>query len=66
MTLTNLIKNALISYLIVSVDIFDGFETNFNVVNWRGVDFVGYILILLVTLGMDRYIEKNKEKSEPE
>ena len=66
MTLTNLIKNALISYLIISVDIFDGFETNFNVVNWRGVDFVGYILILLVTLGMDRYIEKNKEKSEPE
>ena len=66
MTLTNLIKNALISYLIISVDIFDGFETNFNLVNWRGVDFVGYILILLVTLGMDRYIEKNKEKSEPE
>ena len=66
MTLTNLIKNALFSYLIISVDIFDGFETNFNVVNRRGVDFVGYILILLVTLGMDRYIEKNKEKSEPE
>ena len=66
MTPTNLIKNALISYLIISVDIFDGFETNFNVINWRGVDFVGYILILLVTLVMDSYIEKNKEKSEPE
>ena len=50
---------------IVSVDIFDGFETNFNVINWRGVDVVEYILILLFTLGMDTYIEKNKEKGEP-
>ena len=66
MTLKNLLKNALFCYLVISVDIFDGFETNFNVVNWRGVDFVGYVIILLVTLGIDTYIEKNKEKSESE
>ena len=61
MTLKNVLKNALISYIIISVDLFADFETNFNVTNWSGIDFVGYIVVFLFALGMDIYFEKKKE-----
>ena len=63
MTIKNVLKNALMSYVIISVDIFSGFETNFNVANWKGSDFVGFIVVLLFALGIDMYIDKKKDKS---
>ena len=65
MTLKNFIKNALLSYVIISVDIFTGFETNFNVANWSGGDFIGFIVVFLFTLGWDIYFDKKKEEIDP-
>ena len=66
-TLKNLLINALISYVIISVDLLKGLKTNFNIVNWSGFDFTGYIVVLLFISGMDIYMEKKrKKKNEPE
>ena len=60
--MNKIIINVIICYLIVSIDIFGGFKTNFNVMNWSARNLIKFAVILVVVSVIDFFTDRYKKK----
>ena len=60
--MNKIIINVIICYLIVSIDIFGGFKTNFNVMNWSTRNLIKFAVILVVVSVIDFFTDRYKKK----